>query len=79
MHVCNPFEKYWKLTLNTQINSSSYKRPDPSFDVFTQDINLNYNSQSVEKLKISVKNNHSDINLFVEWDNVFIVIPIQLN
>ena len=38
-----------------------------------------YNSQSVEKLKISLKNNHSDIDLFVEWDNVFIMIPIQLN
>ena len=74
-----PYEKYWKLTLNSQINSSSYERPDPSFDVFTQDINLNYNSHSVEKLKISLKNNHSDIDLFVEWDNVFIMIPIQLN
>ena len=74
-----PYEKYWKLTLNSQINSSSYERPDPKYDVFTQEISLNYNSQSVEKLKILLKNNHSDIDLFIEWDNVYVLIPIQLH
>ena len=74
-----PYEKYWKLTLNSQINSSSYERPDPKYDVFTQEISLNYNSQSVEKLKILLKNNHSDIDLFIEWDNVNVLIPIQLH
>lgn len=74
-----PYEKYWKLTLNSQINSSSYERPDPSFDVFSKEIKLNYNSKLVEQLKIFLSNNHSNIDLSIEWDNVSVDIPIQLN
>jgi hypothetical protein len=73
-----PYKDYWDITLNSQINSSGFERPDPSFDVFTVSIPLSSNPNPVEHFVISLKKMNSKVTMTLVWDDVVVAIPILI-
>lgn len=73
-----PYKDYWDITLNSQISSSGFERPDPSFDVFTVSIALSSSPTSADKFTISLKKMSSNITMTMEWDKAVAVVPIEL-
>ena len=73
-----PFQNYWQITLNSKINSSGYERPDPINDILTVSIPLKLSSTPKEQLTISLKKNGSNATMTIEWENVFVVVPIEI-
>ena len=73
-----PYKDYWDITLNSQISSSGFERPDPSFDVFTVSIALSSSTTPVEQFTISLKKMGSNATMTMEWDKAAAVVPIQL-
>ncbi len=73
-----PYKGYWDITLNSQISSSGFERPDPSFDIFTVSIALSPSTTPVEKFTISLKKMGSNATMTMEWDKAAAVVPIEL-
>ena len=73
-----PFQNYWEVTLNSKINSSGYERPDPINDILTVSIPLKLSSIPKEQLTISLKKNGSNATMTIEWENVVVVVPIEI-
>ena len=73
-----PYKDYWEITLNSEINSSGYQRPDSSFDIFTVSIPLNEATSVVEQFNISLKNIDSNVIISMEWDKVSALVTIEI-
>ena len=73
-----PYKDYWEITLNSEINSSGYQRPDSSFDIFTVSIPVNKSTSIVEQFKISLKNIGSNVIIAMEWDKVNALVTIEI-
>jgi hypothetical protein len=73
-----PYKDYWDITLNSQISSSGFERPDPSFDVFTVSIALSSSTTPVEQFTISLKKMGSNVTMTMEWDKAAAVVTIEL-
>ena len=66
------------LTLNSEINSSGYQRPDPSFDIFTVSLPVKKATSVVEQFTISVQNIDSNVVIAMEWDKVTASVTIEI-
>ena len=73
-----PYKDYWEITLNSEINSSGYQRPDSSRDIFTVSIPLNEATSVVEQFNISLKNIDSNVIISMEWDKVSALVTIEI-
>ena len=73
-----PYKDYWEITLNSEINSSGYQRPDPSFDIFTVSLPVKKATSVVEQFTISVQNIDSNVVLAMEWDKVTASVTIEI-
>ena len=73
-----PYKNYWDITLNSQISSSGFERPDPSFDIITVSIDLSSSTTPVEQFTISLNKMGSNATMTMEWDKVAVVVPIEI-
>lgn len=73
-----PYKDYWEITLNSEINSSGYQRPDPSFDIFTVSLPVKKANSVVEQFTISLQNIDSNVVIAVEWDKITASVTIEI-
>ncbi len=73
-----PNKDYWDITLNSKINSSGYRPPDASFDVFTVAVPVNSTSNLAEQFSISLKESDLGASMTLKWDHLVTVIPIEI-
>ena len=73
-----PYKDYWEITLNSEINSSGYQRPDPSFDIFTVSLPVKKATSVVEQFTISLQNIDSNVVIAMERDKVTASVTIEI-
>jgi hypothetical protein len=72
-----PFEKNWKLTLNSEFSAFGFNEPDYSKDILSVNLHVINTTEELEQFTIDFIDKDSDVHLRIRWDNTKILVPIS--
>ncbi len=71
-----PGAEYFEIGLNTELGKWGYDEPDYTKDILKTKVKVQKPQSSVEQYTISMKEADGGINIYFEWADVQLVIPV---
>jgi len=71
-----PGGEYFDIGLNSELGKWGYDEPDYSKDILKTKVKVQKLSSPIEQFTISMKETNGEINIYLEWADVQLVIPV---